>query len=110
MLTAGRWQLLVRPPRFLSCKGRPRAGDYIELAWLDEHYTYQLYGSDTLETAAQALADSDECFSQTMTATRAGRRSPCAMQRRRVRMRTGSVYMAMCGRQDGELGAGLADF
>ena len=53
-------------------QGTPTANDYIELAWLEEHYTYQLYGSDTLETAAQAIVDSVNAFSSTMTASRAG--------------------------------------
>jgi hypothetical protein len=53
-------------------QGAPTALDYIELAWLDEHYTYQLYGTDTLETAAQAVVDSINTFSHTMTATRSG--------------------------------------
>src|SRR5579883_512375 len=38
-------------------QGAPTKDDHIELAWLDEHYTYRLYGTDTLETAASALAD-----------------------------------------------------
>src|SRR6476469_4390089 len=38
-------------------QGTPTTNDYIELAWLDEHYTHRLYGIDTLETAAQALVD-----------------------------------------------------
>ena len=29
-------------------QGAPTGGDYIELAWDEEHYTYQLYGADTL--------------------------------------------------------------
>jgi hypothetical protein len=37
-------------------QGTPTAGDYIELAWLDQHFNYRLAGSDTMETAANALA------------------------------------------------------
>ena len=37
-------------------QGTPTAGDYIELAWLDQHFNYRLTGSDTLESAASALA------------------------------------------------------
>ena len=37
-------------------QGTPTAGDYIELAWLDQHYNYRLTASDTLESAASALA------------------------------------------------------
>jgi phage tail sheath gpL-like len=36
--------------------GTPTAGDYIELAWLDQHFNYRLTGSDTLESAIGALA------------------------------------------------------
>jgi len=55
-------------------QGTPTAGDYIELAWLSEHHTYQLYGTDTLQTAVQALVDSVNAFSSTMTASRTGTR------------------------------------
>jgi len=37
-------------------QGLATGGDYIELAWLDEHINYMLTGSDTLESAATALA------------------------------------------------------
>ena len=37
-------------------QGTPTAGDYIELAWLDQHFNYRLTGSDTMESAANALA------------------------------------------------------
>ena len=37
-------------------QGSPTAGDYIELAWLDQHYNYRLTATDTLESAASALA------------------------------------------------------
>src|SRR3954451_4309958 len=37
-------------------QGSPTAGDYIELAWLDQHFNYRLTASDTLESAASALA------------------------------------------------------
>ncbi len=55
-------------------QGTPTTGDYIELAWLAEHHTYQLYGTDTLESAVQALVDSVNAFSSTMQATRTGAR------------------------------------
>src|SRR5437016_9179761 len=55
-------------------QGTPTTDDYVELAWLDEHYTYRLYGTDTLETAAQALVDSVNGFSNNMTASRVGTR------------------------------------
>jgi hypothetical protein len=37
-------------------QGTPTAGDYIELAWLDQHFNYLLAGGDTLESALQTLA------------------------------------------------------
>ncbi|HWB86037.1 MAG TPA: hypothetical protein VG675_17980 [Bryobacteraceae bacterium] len=37
-------------------QGTPTAGDYIELAWLDQHYNYQLTAGDSLATAIAALA------------------------------------------------------
>ena len=37
-------------------QGTATTGDYIELAWLDQHFNYQLVGTDTLETAAGFLA------------------------------------------------------
>jgi hypothetical protein len=53
-------------------QGAATGGDYIELAWDEEHYTYQLYGSDTLESAAAALANSINTFSQAMQASANG--------------------------------------
>jgi hypothetical protein len=37
-------------------QGTATAGDYIELAWLDQHFNYRLTGSDTMESAVSALA------------------------------------------------------
>jgi hypothetical protein len=37
-------------------QGAATAGDYIELAWLDQHFNYRLVSTDTLETAAGFLA------------------------------------------------------
>jgi hypothetical protein len=37
-------------------QGTATAGDYIELAWLDQHYNYRLVSTDTLATAAGFLA------------------------------------------------------
>ena len=53
-------------------QGAPTGGDYIELAWDEEHYTYQLYGADTLQSAVAALANSINTFSQTMLASANG--------------------------------------
>ncbi|MGA2134621.1 MAG: hypothetical protein ABSH50_20230 [Bryobacteraceae bacterium] len=55
-----------------TLQGVATGNDYIEIAWDQEHYTYQLYGSDTLETAAAALAKSISTFSQTMQASASG--------------------------------------
>src|SRR5205814_5234008 len=55
-----------------TLQGTPTSGDYVEVAWLAEHYTYQLSGSDTLASAAQALVDAINAFSPTMAASRAG--------------------------------------
>jgi len=38
-------------------QGNISAGDYIELAWVDQHFNYQLASGDTLETAVAALAN-----------------------------------------------------
>jgi hypothetical protein len=53
-------------------QGTPTGSDYIELAWDQEHYTYQLYGTDTLESAAAALATSINTFSTSMQASANG--------------------------------------
>jgi hypothetical protein len=53
-------------------QGTATTGDYVGLSWLEEHHTYQLFYSDTLETTVQALVDSVNSFSQTMRATRTG--------------------------------------
>jgi hypothetical protein len=55
-------------------RGSPTAGDSITLAWMNEHYTHQLYAADTLGTGLQALADSVNAFSTTMRANRTGTR------------------------------------
>jgi hypothetical protein len=53
-------------------QGTPTATDYVELAWDEEHYTYQLSGSDTLASAAAALTNSINTFSKTMQASSSG--------------------------------------
>ena len=55
-----------------TLQGTPTAGDYIEIAWMAEHYTYQLAASDTLTGAAQALADAINALSPAMAASSAG--------------------------------------
>jgi hypothetical protein len=49
-------------------------GDYIGLAWLWEHHTYQAVEGDTAESVVQRLAESVNAFSTTMRATRTGAR------------------------------------
>jgi hypothetical protein len=55
-----------------TLQGTPTSGDYVEIAWLAEHYTHQLDGSDTLASAVQALVDAVNVFSPTMAASRSG--------------------------------------
>jgi hypothetical protein len=55
-----------------TLQGTITAGDSIELAWSTEHYTYQVTGSDTLETAAEAVTSAIHVLSPTMDATRSG--------------------------------------
>src|SRR5206468_4760372 len=52
----------------LTLRGTPSGGDYVGFAFLDEHYTHQLYGSDTLESTITALKDAVNAFSPTMHA------------------------------------------
>ncbi len=54
--------------------GPVTAGDYVELAWLSEHFTYQLYGGDTVENAVLALANAINAAQGTMRAAAAGNR------------------------------------
>jgi len=44
------------PTITFELQGTPTNGDYIELAWLDQHFNYMVSGGDTLATAAQSLA------------------------------------------------------
>jgi hypothetical protein len=44
------------PTVSFQLQGTPTSGDYIELAWLDQHINYQLLGVDSLESALAALA------------------------------------------------------
>ena len=52
--------------------GAAVGGDYVGLAFLSEHYTYQLFGSDTLSTTVQAIAASVNAFSTVLKATVSG--------------------------------------
>ena len=52
----------------LTLEGTPTGGDYVGFTFLDEHYTYQLYGTDTLATTITALVTAVNDFSPTMQA------------------------------------------
>ena len=58
----------------LELKGTATAGDYVELAWLGEHYTYRMYGNDTLENAVAVLVNAINGAQSEMTATGDGRK------------------------------------
>src|SRR5712692_9934436 len=55
-----------------TVQGTITAGDSIELAWSTEQYTYLVTGSDTLDTAAEAVTSAIHVLSPTMDATRSG--------------------------------------
>ncbi|HTD43448.1 MAG TPA: hypothetical protein VK687_04670 [Bryobacteraceae bacterium] len=55
-----------------TLSGSAAGGDYVGLAFLFEHHTYQLLAADTLQSAVQALADSVNAFSTLLKATAAG--------------------------------------
>src|SRR5579864_7622344 len=55
-----------------TLSGSVAGGDYVGLASLFEHHTYQLLGGDTLQSAVQALADSVNAFSTLLKATVSG--------------------------------------
>ena len=57
-----------------TLQGSPSAGDYVELAWLSEHYNYQVAPGDTLAMAAAALADIISRNSTTVAASASGNR------------------------------------
>jgi hypothetical protein len=53
-------------------QGTATANDYIGLAWLSEHFTYQVYGIDTIDTILDALVASVNAFSAYMRAVKIG--------------------------------------
>jgi hypothetical protein len=57
-----------------TLQGSPSAGDYVEVAWLAEHYNYQIAAGDSLATAAAALADIISRNSSTVAAASSGSR------------------------------------
>ena len=60
------------PSAQFTLNGTLTVGDYVSLAWLNEHYTYQIIEGDTAESSIQAIVDSINAFSQTATASRSG--------------------------------------
>jgi hypothetical protein len=55
-------------------QGSVTVGDYIELAWLSEHFTYYMYGGDTAENAVLALANAINGAGGSMSASAEGNR------------------------------------
>ena len=55
-----------------TLSGTVAGGDYVGLAFLAEHYTYQLYGTDTLESTVTAIVNSVNSFSTLLKATQNG--------------------------------------
>ena len=55
-----------------TLSGTPTAGDYVGLAFLTEHYWYQIGTADSLEAAAAAVAATVNGSSPTMQATASG--------------------------------------
>jgi hypothetical protein len=58
----------------LDLTGSITTGDYVGISFLEEHHTYQVLGTDTLESTVQAIVDSIQAFSTHLTATRTGTR------------------------------------
>jgi hypothetical protein len=56
----------------MTLGGTPTAGDYIGVSFLSEQYNYQLYGTDTIDSAITQLAAAVNSFSPTMAATASG--------------------------------------
>jgi hypothetical protein len=56
-----------------TLQGTPTVNDYVEVAWLSEHYTYQFVsGSQTLADSVQAIVDAINAGSPVMAASRTG--------------------------------------
>ncbi len=62
----------VAATAIFTLEGTPTAGDYVEVAWLSEHYTYQIAGTDTLTVAVLALANAINASSTTVSASPSG--------------------------------------
>ena len=52
--------------------GTVTAGDYVSVAWRDEHHSYLVYYNDTIASIVTGLKDSINAFSPLMSATQAG--------------------------------------
>lgn len=74
--------------------GTPTAGDYVELAWLDQHYNYLMWGGDTLENAAATLAS-------TITANQGS----CGMSATATGTRIKLAYLGAQGANGNRIGA-----
>jgi len=55
-------------------RGLATVGDYVGLAWMWEHHTYQVIEGDTLESVVARLAESVNTFSEVMRAVASGAR------------------------------------
>lgn len=52
--------------------GTPTPGDYVEIAWLDEHYTHLVSPADSITDVVDAIVNSVNALSPLMSASRAG--------------------------------------
>jgi len=52
--------------------GTPTAGDYVGIAFLSEHYPYQMLAADTLDVAIQNIVAGINAYSPTMSASYTG--------------------------------------
>ena len=52
--------------------GNPVVGQYVGLAWLEEHHTHQILGADTVQSIASAIVASINFFSTQMRASLQG--------------------------------------
>jgi hypothetical protein len=55
-----------------TLSGTLAAGDFVAIAWLQEHYTYQVLAGDTLATIITSIAASVNAFSTVLKATPTG--------------------------------------
>lgn len=84
----------------LTLTGTPTAGDYVGLAWLTEQYNYQVQPSDTVASAARALAgivNDPHIGSSTMSATVAGAQITLASVAKGANSNRAGVYGFVSG-------------